>query len=113
MTVMPLRSEAQLADMIGTRAPVAIVTVKDPEIDRRRREVNLRRRFGLTAAESMLAAEILKGDGRVAAARRRGISGGPLKPSSQAFSRRPEPTGRPNSSASCSTKPTGIRWKHE
>ena len=61
VTVTPLRSEAQLADIpwIGTGAPVAIVTVKDPEIDRRRREVNLRRRFGLTAAESMLAAEIL------------------------------------------------------
>ncbi len=54
--------------------PVAIVSVIDPDSDRHRREVNLRRRFGLTAAESGLAAEILKGDGRVAAARRRGVS---------------------------------------
>jgi hypothetical protein len=115
VTVTPLRSEARLADIpwIGTEAPVALVTVKDPEIDRRR-ETNLRRRFGLTAVESRLAAEIVKGDGRVAAARRRGISGGrPPKPSSQKFSRRPGPTGWPNSSASWPTMPTGRRWKHE
>jgi DNA-binding CsgD family transcriptional regulator len=81
VTVTPLRSKAQLADIpwIGAGAPVAIVTVKDPDIDRRRREVNLRSRYGLTTAESGLAAEIVKGDGRVAAARRRGISGATAK----------------------------------
>jgi DNA-binding CsgD family transcriptional regulator len=76
VTVTPLRSKARLSDVpwIGVGTPVAIVTVRDPDIDRRRQEVNLRRRFGLTAAEARLAAEILKGDGRVAAARRSGIS---------------------------------------
>jgi DNA-binding CsgD family transcriptional regulator len=75
-TVTPLRSKARLTDVpwIGVGTPVAIVTVRDPEIDRRRQEVNLRHRFGLSAAESGLATEILKGDGRAAAARRRGIS---------------------------------------
>ena len=43
-------------------------------VDCRRQEINLRRRFGLTAAEARLATEVLKGDGRAAAARRRGIS---------------------------------------
>ena len=76
VTVTPLRSKARLSDVpwIGVGTPVAIVTVRDPDIDRRRQEVNLRRRFGLTAAEARLAAEILKGDGRAAAARRSGIS---------------------------------------
>jgi DNA-binding CsgD family transcriptional regulator len=76
VVVMPLRSITRLADVpwIGAGAPVALVTVIDCDSGRQRQEVNLRRRFGLTAAESWLAAEILKGDGRVAAARRRGIS---------------------------------------
>ena len=76
MTVTPLRSKARLADVpwINVGAPVAIVTVSDPNVARRWQEANLRRRFGLTAAEAGLAAEILKGDGRTAAARRRGIS---------------------------------------
>ncbi|MGH7248268.1 MAG: helix-turn-helix transcriptional regulator, partial [Pseudomonadota bacterium] len=50
------------------------VTMRDPELARRQGEKNLRRRFGLTLAETGLAAEILKGYGRKAAARRRGIS---------------------------------------
>jgi DNA-binding CsgD family transcriptional regulator len=76
VTVAPLRSKARLADVpwIGVGTPVAIVTVRDPDIDRRQQNVNLRRRFGLTPAEARLAAEILKGDGRAAAARRRRIS---------------------------------------
>ena len=76
VTVTPLRSKTQLADVpwIGVEVPVAIVTVRDPDVDCRQQEVNLRHRFGLTAAEARLAAEILKGDGRAAAARRRGIS---------------------------------------
>jgi len=76
VTVTPLRSKFRLADVpwIGVGTPVAIVTVSDPDLDRRRREKNLRRRFGLTSAESRLAVEILKGDGRAAAAKRRGIS---------------------------------------
>jgi len=76
VTVTPLRSKARLADVpwIGVGVPVAIVTVCDPDTDRRLREVNLRHRFGLTGAEAKLTAEILKGDGIAAAARRRGIS---------------------------------------
>jgi DNA-binding CsgD family transcriptional regulator len=76
VTVAPLRSKIRLTEVpwIGVGTPVAIVTVSDPDIDRRRRETNLRRRFNLTAAESRLAVEILKGDGRAAAARRRGIA---------------------------------------
>jgi DNA-binding CsgD family transcriptional regulator/PAS domain-containing protein len=76
VTVTPLRSKTQLADVpwIGVEVPVAIVTVRDPDVDCGQQEINLRHRFGLTAAEARLAAEILKGDGRAAAARRRGIS---------------------------------------
>ena len=76
VTVTPLGSKTRLADVpwIGVGHPVAIVTVRDPDSDRWRREINLRRRFGLTAAEARLAAEILKGDGRAAAASRHGIS---------------------------------------
>ena len=73
---MPLRSKIRLADVpwIGVGTPVAIVAVRDPDIDRRRLVADLSRRFGLTAAESKMAAEILIGDGLAAAARRRGIS---------------------------------------
>jgi DNA-binding CsgD family transcriptional regulator len=76
VTVTPLRSHTRLADIpwIGTGAPVAIIMVRDPELDRRRLEINLRGRFGLTIAETRLASEILKGYGRKAAARQRGIS---------------------------------------
>ncbi len=76
VTVTPLRSKTQLADVpwIGVEVPVAIVMVRDPDVDCGQQEINLRHRFGLTAAEARLAAEILKGDGRAAAARRRGIS---------------------------------------
>jgi DNA-binding CsgD family transcriptional regulator len=81
VTVTPLRSKARLADVpwIGVGTPVAIVTVRDPDIDRRRQEAKLRHRFGLTIAESKMAVEILKGDGRAAAARRRGISNATAK----------------------------------
>jgi DNA-binding CsgD family transcriptional regulator len=76
VTVTPLPSKARLAEVPWTshRAPVAIVTVSDPDMDRQRRKIILRSRFGLTDAESGVAAEILKGDGRLAAARRLGIS---------------------------------------
>jgi DNA-binding CsgD family transcriptional regulator len=76
VTVAPLRSDTRLPDVpwIGFGSPVAIVTVTDPDRDRRRRQINLRRRFDLTSTEAALAAEILRGDGRKAAARRCGIS---------------------------------------
>jgi len=76
VTVAPLRSDTRLPDVpwIGFGSPVAIVTVTDRDRDRRRRQMNLRRRFDLTSMEAAFAAEILRGDGRKAAARRCGIS---------------------------------------
>lgn len=76
VVVTPLRSKAPVMEIpwLGLRPPVAIVTVVDPEIDRRTLTQGLHRRFGLTTAEARLAAEIVKGDGREAAARRRGVS---------------------------------------
>jgi DNA-binding CsgD family transcriptional regulator len=76
VTVTPLRSDDPATGIpwLGLRPPAAIVTVVDPETGRRQLAQNLRSRFGLTGAETGLAAEILKGDGRAAAARRRGIS---------------------------------------
>ncbi|MGH6794916.1 MAG: hypothetical protein ACREDH_06905, partial [Methylocella sp.] len=76
VTVTPLRSKDPAIGIpwLGLQAPVAIVTVVDHETGRRQLAQNLHSRFGLTGAETGLAAEILKGDGRAAAARRRGIS---------------------------------------
>ena len=78
VTVAPLRSDTRLSGSgvpwIGFGSPVAIVTVTDRDLDRRRRQMILRRRFDLTSTEAALAAEILRGDGRKAAARRCGIS---------------------------------------
>jgi len=87
------------------RAPAAIVTVVDPETGRRQLAQNLHNRFGLTGAETGLAAEMLKGDGLAAAARRRGRSRRPAR-NSPAFLKRPEPIGRPNSSISCTNSRT-------
>jgi DNA-binding CsgD family transcriptional regulator len=74
--VTPLRTKNPDAGIpwLGLRVPVAIVTIADPEINRRRLAQDLNVRFGLTTAEAGLAAEIIKGDGREAAAKRRGIS---------------------------------------
>jgi DNA-binding CsgD family transcriptional regulator len=76
LVVTPLRTNNPAAGIpwLGLRMPVAIVTMTDPEIGRRRLAQDLHERFGLTTAEAGLAAEIVKGDGREAAARRRGIS---------------------------------------
>src|SRR3984893_6890014 len=81
VTVAPIRSRARLPDVpwIGVGSPVAIVTVRDPDLDRNGRESKLRRRFALTNAEAAFAAEILKGDGRRAAAQRCGITDGTAK----------------------------------
>jgi DNA-binding CsgD family transcriptional regulator len=62
------------ATWLGPRRAVAMVMLKDPELDRLRFEQRLRRRFALTAAEAALAVEIAQGDGREAAAARRGVS---------------------------------------
>ncbi len=79
--VVPLRSRMRLADFpwIGIGRPVAIVVVSDPDLDRQRRTEKLRQLFGLTNAEAAFAAEILRGDGRRAAAQRCGITDGTAK----------------------------------
>jgi DNA-binding CsgD family transcriptional regulator/PAS domain-containing protein len=76
VSIMPLSAEGRVAELpwLGLRAPVAIVTIADPDLERRRLEQQLRDTFGLTPAESSLAAEIAKGDGRKAAAERRGVA---------------------------------------
>lgn len=76
LTVTPLRPANALTDVpwLGLRAPVALVTIDDPDAAGRQLARALRERYGLTAAEAALATEIVKGDGRAAAAKRRGIS---------------------------------------
>lgn len=59
-----------------SRRPVAIVLVTDPETEIQTRLDNLRQRFRLTPAEAAFALEIVKGDGRQAAADRLGITVG-------------------------------------
>lgn len=59
-----------------SRRPVAIVLVSDPETEVRARLDSLRQRFALTPAEATFALEIVKGDGRQAAADRLGIAVG-------------------------------------
>lgn len=74
MIVSPLRPDAVESTMgLGPSRPVALVLI---DADREQRsEANwLRRRFGLTAAEAEVALEIVKGDGRDAAAARLGIT---------------------------------------
>jgi len=52
----------------------AMLLIRDPGLDRAADTQKLRDRFGLTPAEAALAIEMLKGDGRAAAAKRCGIS---------------------------------------
>jgi DNA-binding CsgD family transcriptional regulator len=68
------RSMNKLWHMPGP--PAAIILITDPDRQRNVRKVQLRKRFGLTSAEADLTLEILKGDGRAAAASRLGISPG-------------------------------------
>lgn len=59
---------------VGDSCPAAIILIADPEKERAAWKMQLRKEFGLTSAEAELALEIMKGDGREAAARRLGIS---------------------------------------
>jgi DNA-binding CsgD family transcriptional regulator len=59
---------------LGAARPVAILMITDPERGNRARKEDFRRRFGLTPAEAEVTLEILKGDGRDAAAARLGIA---------------------------------------
>lgn len=74
--VMPMRLETTMAAMRWTlpQRAVAIVLVSDPESETRVRVERLRERYGFTPAEMALALEIVKGDGRQAAADRLGIT---------------------------------------
>lgn len=69
--VMPYRMHA---DSLYGSPPVAMLLVSDPDRARNASIQRLRDRFGLTRAEAALSLEIMKGDGRAAAAARCGIS---------------------------------------
>lgn len=64
------------ADWPHPAAPAVLLVLDDPDAAREQRKLRLRQRFQLTPAEAELALEILRGDGRAAAARRLGISPG-------------------------------------
>jgi DNA-binding CsgD family transcriptional regulator/PAS domain-containing protein len=62
------------SDWLRHARPTAMLLFTDPERDRLARKDQLRRRFGLTSAETDVAFEIVRGDGREAVAARLGIS---------------------------------------
>jgi DNA-binding CsgD family transcriptional regulator len=74
--VTPIQPEMAMASIPWTfpQRAVAIVLVSDPKTEMQARVERLRDRFGLTLAEATFALEIIKGDGRQAAADRLGIS---------------------------------------
>ncbi len=72
LTVSPIPSEQR--PLWSDRHPVALVTILDPAADLERRRSRLQHLYGLSPAEIALALEIAKGDGRAAAAARRGVS---------------------------------------
>lgn len=74
--VMPYYAEARVVSRLDVtgRRPAAILTITDQQAAHDGRALELQQRFGLTPAESVLALEILRGDGREAAAGRLGIS---------------------------------------
>ena len=69
--VLPYRMKA---DSLCTSSPVAMLLVTDPDQVRTANIERLCEHFGLTRAEAALSLEIMKGDGRAAAAERCGIS---------------------------------------
>jgi len=75
VTVTPLGASTSLTTIpwLGVGAPVAFVTMSGTD-SRQRGHLEMCRRYNFTPAEAALAAEILKGDGRAAAARRCNIS---------------------------------------
>jgi DNA-binding CsgD family transcriptional regulator/PAS domain-containing protein len=75
--VTPVRPEVTAAiPWIVPQRSAAIVLISDPETAKRARAKSLRERFGFTPAEAAFALEIVKGDGRQAAADRLGITVG-------------------------------------
>jgi DNA-binding CsgD family transcriptional regulator len=76
VTPMPQETtESLMAWPVAQRA-VAMVLVSDPETEMRARIERLREQFDFTPAEATFALEIIKGDGRKAAADRLGITVG-------------------------------------
>jgi DNA-binding CsgD family transcriptional regulator len=78
LLVMPIKPETAIVYMpwSRTRHPAAVLVVSDPETEIRARVERLSERFGFTPAETAFALEIIKGDGRQAAADRLGITVG-------------------------------------
>jgi DNA-binding CsgD family transcriptional regulator len=76
IVVTPFQAERIGFDPGGCSKPLALLLVSDPQEERRRRMLALQRRFRLTPAEAEFALEIVKGDGRAAAAARTNITVG-------------------------------------
>jgi DNA-binding CsgD family transcriptional regulator len=76
IAVTPFQVERIGFDPGGCSQPLALLLVNDPQEERRRRMLALQRRFRLTPAEAEFALEIVKGDGRAAAAARTNITVG-------------------------------------
>lgn len=74
--VAPLRLRAPQAESASIAAfdAAAMILISDPERALAARRARLKARYGLTRAETDLAIEILKGDGRQAAADRLGVT---------------------------------------
>jgi DNA-binding CsgD family transcriptional regulator len=73
LTIEVLPYRVNRSNPYGT-PPVAMLLIRDPGLGRTAGAQKLRDRFGLTRAEATLAMEMLKGDGRAAAAKRCGIT---------------------------------------
>ena len=73
VVIAPFRAEIDTT-WLGATRPVAIVTITDRDRQRCLQKDDLCLRFGLTPAEAEVALEVLKGDGRDAAAARLGIA---------------------------------------
>jgi DNA-binding CsgD family transcriptional regulator len=76
ISVTPFQFEPIGLGPDGTPGPLALLLISDPQRDRNDRITGLQQRFGLTFAEASFALEIIKGDGRAAAAARSGITVG-------------------------------------
>jgi DNA-binding CsgD family transcriptional regulator len=77
IVALPLRDLQRGPVAAGISAggePAALLLISDPELRQAARREDLIQRFGLTRAEADFALEIVKGDGKRAAAARRGIS---------------------------------------
>jgi DNA-binding CsgD family transcriptional regulator len=75
---MPIPQDVAISAMPWTAAkrPTAIVLASDPDAEISSRIEAIRERFGLTSAETTFAIEMVRGDGRQAAADRLGITVG-------------------------------------